>query len=70
MCFVCLSEAGQEVFFHCVGIKGDLKFLAQAFNLDRHAGKEEVGTGEIETLMYGFSVCRMLFCISQQRMCL
>lgn len=35
----------KTIYFSVVAIKGDLKFLKQAFNLVRHAGSEEAKYG-------------------------
>ena len=35
------SFDAKAIQFHCVGLKGDLKFLVQSLNLTRHPGKEE-----------------------------
>ena len=51
----------QAIYFQTVGLKGDIKFLTQSLNLDRHPGKEEVGEAHMCVSLlsptYQYSAC-------------
>ena len=40
--FWAIRRSFKDLFFRCVSLKGDLKFLVQSLNFTRHAGKESV----------------------------
>ena len=48
---MCIFSDAKAIHFHCVGLKGNLKFLAQSLKLTRHPGKEEA-PGIIKVLMH------------------